>query len=151
MRSYNVAVASLAIDAPARWTDNLLSQHAIPDITLAKRGVSRRISYPALVRLALIRQLHAGMGLGVSDAVRIADRLFDSGGTGVHASGHLRLTFDRLELERSLDARLADVLETAPAPRRGRPPGRVETGSGAKGPLGHSAPPVEQDRDARPS
>ena len=29
MRSYDIAIASLTIDAPAKWTDNLLSQHAV--------------------------------------------------------------------------------------------------------------------------
>ena len=121
MRSYDVAIASLAVDAPLKWTDNLLSQHRLPDVVSERRGVARRISYSGLVRLALIRQLHVELALGVGDAVRVADQLLDSGGTGVHESGHLRLTVDRPALERALDLRLAEVLESAPAPRRGRP------------------------------
>ena len=127
MRSYDIAIASLTIDAPAKWTDNLLSQHGLPDVVSARRGVARRISYPALVRLALIRQLHTRLGLGVGDAIRIASALLDSGDTHVHESGQLRLTFDRLGLERALDARLAEVLESAPALRRGRPPKKQGT------------------------
>ena len=127
MRSYYIAIASLTIDAPAKWTDNLLSQHGLPDVVSARRGVARRISYPALVRLALIRQLHTRLGLGVGDAIRIASALLDSGDIHVHESGQLRLTFDRLGLERALDARLAEVLESAPAPRRGRPPKKSGT------------------------
>jgi hypothetical protein len=125
MRSYSIAIASLAIDAPDKWTDNLLSQHAIPDVLSSRRGVARRIAYPALVRLALIRQLHAGLGLGVGDAVRIASDLLDSENGGVHERGQLTLRFDRAGLERALDARLIDVLESAPAPKRGRPPGKA--------------------------
>ena len=121
MRSYDVAIASLAVDAPLKWTDNLLSQHRLPDVVSERRGVARRISYSGLVRLALIRQLHVELALGVGDAVRVADQLLDSGGTGVYESGHLRLTVDRPALERTLDLRLAEVLESAPAPRRGRP------------------------------
>lgn len=127
MRSYDVGIAALAIDAPAKWADNLLSQHTLPDVISARRGVARRISYPALVRLALIRQLHSRLGLGVGDAIRVASKLLDSEGTGVHESGQLRLTFDRPGLERTLDARLAEVLESAPAPRRGRPPRKAGT------------------------
>jgi hypothetical protein len=37
------------------------------------------------------------------------------------------VSFDRPGLERSLDARLAEVLESAPSPRRGRPPGKAGT------------------------
>jgi hypothetical protein len=124
---YDVAVSSLAIDAPAKWTDNLLSEHTLPDIISAHRGIARRIAYPALVRLALIRQLHTGLGLGVGDAVRVAGDLLDSEGTDVHESGHLRLTYDRVGLERALNERLASVLESAPAPRRGRPPKKART------------------------
>ena len=127
MRSYNITVASLTIDAPTRWVDNLLSQYALPDVISARRGVARRISYPALMRLALIRQLHTRFGLGVGDAIRIASELLDSEGNGVYESGQIRLSFDRPGLERSLNARLAEALESAPAPRRGRPPKRAAT------------------------
>ena len=127
MRSYDVAIASLAIDAPSKWTDNLLSQHRLPDVVSERRGVARRISYSGLVRLALIRQLHVELALGVGDAVRVADQLLDSGGTGVYESGQLRLTVDRPALERALDLRLTEVLESAPAPRRGRPPNSPRT------------------------
>ena len=44
MRSYDVAVASLAIDATSKWTDNILSQHAVLGVISARRGVARRIS-----------------------------------------------------------------------------------------------------------
>ena len=122
MRSYNVAIVSLTISAPTRWTDNLLSQYRLPDVISAHRGVARRISYPALIRLAIIRQLHIRLGLGVGDAIRIASELLDSEGNSVYESGHIRLSFDRPGLERSLNARLAEALESAPSPRRGRPP-----------------------------
>ena len=122
MRSYTVAVASLAIGAPARWTDNLLSQHPLPDVVSHHRGVARRISYPALVRLAVIRQVHVGLGIGVGDAIRVAARLLDPDGTGVYSSGQMHLTVDRHALESALQSRLAAVLESAPMPRRGRPP-----------------------------
>ena len=125
MRSYDVAIASLAIDAPVKWTDNVLSQHSLTEVVSGRRGVARRISYSALVRLALIRQLHAQLGLGVGDSVRLSGELLESGGNSVHLSGHLQLTFDRSGLERSLDIRLSEVLESAPAPSRGRPPTRL--------------------------
>jgi hypothetical protein len=127
VRSYNVAVASLAIDAPAKWTDNLLSQHIVPNVVSEHRGVARRITHNALVRIAIVRQLHVRLGVSVADAVRIAEQLLDSRPIGVHASGQLTLTLDLPELERQLDNRLADALESAPAIRRGRPPGRTRT------------------------
>ena len=125
MRSYDVAVASLAIDAPLKWTDNLLSHYDIPDVVSAKRGISRRITPSALVLLALIRQLHIEFGTGVGDAVSLATRLLSSENNGVLEKGHLRLSFDRVTLERTLARRLSDALESAPTPRRGRPPRTV--------------------------
>ena len=124
MRSYDVGVASLAIDAPSKWTDNLLSQHRIPDVVSARRGVARRIPYQALVRIALIRQLHTCFGVSVADAVGLAAQLLDLDGTGIYERGHVRLTLNRIALERALNARLSEVLESAPALRRGRPPRR---------------------------
>jgi hypothetical protein len=128
VRSYNVTVTSLAVDAPVKWTDNLLSQHTIPNVLSAHRGVARRITHQALVRIAIVRQLHVRLGVSVADAVRIAEQLlFDFRPIGVHTSGQLTLTLDLAELERQLDIRLADALESAPSIRRGRPPAKLRT------------------------
>ena len=121
MRSYDVAVASLAIDAPSKWTDNLLSQHTIPDVVSARRGITRRITHPALIRIALIRQLHVSIGVSVADAVRIAADLLSPDSPPAHRIGLVSIHVDFKELERQLDDRLAGALESAPSPRRGRP------------------------------
>lgn len=122
MRTYDVAVASLAIDAPAKWTDNLLSHHAVPGVVAEQRGVARRIPYDALRFLAVARELHVRLRLGVRDAVEMAAALLSNDEGVVHPGGHLRVSLDRSGLERELDVRLRDALESAPAPRRGRPP-----------------------------
>jgi hypothetical protein len=124
MRSYDVAVASLAIDAPLKWTDNLLSHHQLDGVIGTERGVARKISYAALLVLAVVRDLHVSLGLTVRDALRLAPLLLADDGTGVPASGHLRVTLDRQSLDRDMAVRLRDALESAPAPRRGRPPRR---------------------------
>lgn len=124
MRTYDVAVASLAIGAPTKWTDNVLSQQLVPGIVTERRGVARKIPHAALLVLALARELHADAGLSVRDAIAMAPRLLESGGDGVLASGHLRVSLDREAFERDLTARLRHALESAPVPRRGRPPQR---------------------------
>ena len=119
MRTYDVAIASLAIDAPVKWTDNILAHHHIPDVVLERRGVSRKISHAALLRLALIRELNTKLNVGIRDAVSIAARLWaDEGG---QQFGALHLSVHREELVRVVERRLRDALESAPAPRRGRP------------------------------
>ena len=127
MRSYGVAVASLVINAPLKWTDNTLSQHGVTGVISARRGIARRITFPALLRLAIIRQLHTGLGVSVANGVRLANQLLDSDTVGVHRSGQLRLAVDLVELGRELDLRLEEVLESAPSPKRGRPPRRANT------------------------
>ena len=121
MRFYDVAVASLAIEAPTKWTDNVLSQFKVPEVISSHRGVARRIPYSAVVRLAIIRALSRDVGLTVAGAVQLADRLLQPDHqTGV-SLGSLRIACDLAALERELGARLADALESAPRPRRGRP------------------------------
>ena len=122
MRRYNIAAAALAIGAPRKWTDNILSQHDIPDVLSVRQGVPRRITYLALVRLAVIRQLNTELGIGVGDAIQIAARLLDSGQKSVLEVGQLRLGIDHVALRQAVDARLAMAMESAPSPKRGRPP-----------------------------
>lgn len=129
MRSYSVAVASFAIQASVRWTDNLLSQHRIPEIPVVGRGIARRLSRAAVIRLAIIRELHTALGCGVRESVALAADVLGSDQGVVHLGGHLRLELDRDALVRATDVRLRDALESAPAPRRGRPPKRRSSAS----------------------
>jgi|SRR5690348_16440318 len=124
MRSYSVAVSALAIGAPHKWLDNLLSHFPLPDVGSERRGVARRIPHSALLHLTLTRALHIELGVGVRDALALAGELLSSSEGAVSRGGHLRVTCDRRALEHSVAARLRDALESAPTPRRGRPPGR---------------------------
>lgn len=117
-------MASLAIDAPVKWTDNLLSQHDVPGVPSARRGVARRIPRPTLLVLALTRELHVSLALGVRDALGLATALLDDHAGGEWREGAIRLVLDRTALEHVVDERLRVALESAPSPRRGRPPAR---------------------------
>lgn len=124
MRLYSVALASLAVNAPLRWTDNLLTLHDIEDVRSETRGVARKIGYSALLRLAVIRDLHSRLGLGVGDAVALSARLLEPDAGAQIDLGCFRLSLDLPSLQQSLQDRLRDVIESAPQPRRGRPPGK---------------------------
>ena len=119
MRAYTLAVASLAIDAPLKWTDNLIAQHPLDDVLSGGRGVARRISHTALVQLALARHLHTELGIAVRDAVRMASGLIAN--SGALALGDITLSVDMDRLQRRLAERLAVSLESSPSPKRGRP------------------------------
>ena len=121
MRLYSVAIASLAVDAPIKWTDNLLAQHAIQDVHARSRGVARGVSWAGLVRIALIRGLHVQLGCGVREAVMLSSGLLRSENGTITLGDRLTLAVDRDALERDIQRRLAVALESAPRPRRGRP------------------------------
>jgi hypothetical protein len=125
MRLYSVAVASLAIDAPLKWTDNLIAHHDIPDVRSRTRGVARGVSWAGLVRIALVRDLHVAVGCGVREAVTLSDALLQSPTGNLKAGRWATLAFDRRALEQDLQRRLAEALESAPRPRRGRPARRA--------------------------
>ena len=121
MRLYSVAVTSFAIQAPEKWTDNLLAHHELAGVQSIARGVARGISWPALVQVALVRELHARVGCSVRDAVSFAAALLADPDGLVSPSPYLSVAFDRERFECDLHRRLADALESAPRPRRGRP------------------------------
>ena len=123
MRLYSVAVCSLVVNAPAKWMDNLLSQHDIPGVAHRDRGLPRGVSWHALVRIGLIRILSHELGCSVRDAVALAERLMDR--PEMEIVDVIAIRFDRSLLEVRLQERLNYALETAPRPRRGRPPRRA--------------------------
>jgi hypothetical protein len=125
VRSYSVAVVSLAIGAPAKWTDNLIAHHDIPDVRSRARGVARGVAWAAVVRIAVIRELHIALGCGVREAVALSDALLREPVSQVSVGRWSTLGLDRRALEHDVQLRLAEVLESAPQPRRGRPVRRV--------------------------
>jgi hypothetical protein len=121
VRLYSVAIASVAIEAPDKWTDNLIAHNDLAGVQSRARGVARGISWPALVHIALIRELHIRIGCSVRDAVSFAAAILAATNSLMTAGPHLTLAFDRERFERDLRQQLADALESAPRPRRGRP------------------------------
>jgi len=125
VRSYSVAVTSLTIGAPTKWTDNLIAHHDIEGVRSQARGIARAVSWTGLVRIALIRDLHIRLGCGVREAVELANAVLRAPAGEASVGLWLTLSIDRVTLERDLQRRLAEVLESAPRPRRGRPPRRA--------------------------
>ena len=125
MRFYSVAVSALTVGAPIKWTDNLLAHHDVEGVLSKSRGVARGVSWAGLVRIALIRELHQTLGCGVREAVALAAGIAGSPTSSVALGRWTTLSIDRAALERELQRRLVEVLESAPRPRRGRPPRRA--------------------------
>jgi hypothetical protein len=125
VRLYSVAVTSLVVGAPLKWTDNLVAHHALSEVRSRRRGVARGVSWIGVVRIAVIRALHLEVGCGVQEAVALSEPLLQASDGTVRLGGRLTIAVDRVALERELQTRLADVLESAPRPRRGRPARRL--------------------------
>ena len=122
MASYTIAVASLAIDAPLRWTDNAISQHRIDGVVSERRGVSRRITFPALLTLAVARELVNELQVSLAHALTLASELAREPEGAEICLAHTVLRVDLPAIRHDLQQRLADALESAPLPARGRPP-----------------------------
>jgi hypothetical protein len=69
--------------------------------------------------------LHVQLGCAVHRAVAIADELLTAPTREISLDDAITLRFDRQAFERMLQSRLAEALEMAPRPRRGRPPARA--------------------------
>lgn len=120
-RSYDAAVAALTLEVPYKWIDNLLSRHRIPGVEQATQGTTRRLSPAAIVRIRVVRILSEELGVPVSRAVTLAERMADSRGGITFGDGEGILQLDLDSTERWIARRLGDAVESAPRRTRGRP------------------------------
>jgi hypothetical protein len=125
--SYDLATTAFAVAAPRKWVDNLVSHHELRGITSRKRGVSREFSFEGVVLISLVRALCVDLGMPIRRAAEIAGAMAGSGKD--HAAFRslrlpyaLVLSLDADALIRRVRERLLDAVESAPRPRRGRPP-----------------------------
>ena len=128
MPLYNTATTATALNVSPKWLDNLLSHNDLTGVQSESQGVSRRLPLSTVVTVALTKQLIDGLGLSAGTAVRLAEELTrNSDGNGdreVALSPHLRLGVELGSLRSSIVDQLSHAVETAPSPRRGRPPKR---------------------------
>jgi len=123
MDGYSIRAVALAIEAPTKWLDNLLSHHAVPGVQRSTRGVERRISLNSLAVIAVVRILSQELDIAQARAVELAL------GLDAATSGTQRIRFSSgISVEVPIDtilartrARLGDALEATSHIRRGRP------------------------------
>ena len=120
-RSYSVRIAAVALGVPAKWVDNVLSQHDIPGVISSRQGVERSISDLGIRVLEIIRIGSHELRIPVSRSVEIAvSTAAAADGRFVTASGaELRFAIDAID--RRLRERLIDAIEATPRLARGRP------------------------------
>ena len=122
MRAYTVATVAVALDVPAKWVDNVLSHHTIPGVDRARQGIARRLTIEAVTVLEIALRLSRTFGMPVAAALHIAQSITGSKAlTPTFGEGDCSLTVDTAAVRAHVAARLADAVEFAPLPRRGRP------------------------------
>jgi|ERR1043166_2877873 hypothetical protein len=123
MRSYHPATVALAIRRDQRWIDNVLSRHHVLGVESEGRGVARRLSLEAAVRLAIIGTLEAAFGAPIQRAVDVTNQLGPED-KQVHPAPGIVLTVDFDGLALSVERSLYEVMQHHVPPRRGRPPAK---------------------------
>ena len=124
MRAYTVAAVAVTLKMSAKWVDNVLSHHSVPGVSHTRQGVSRKLTPKAVTTLEIALQLLRSISLPVARALEIAHALVQSGETParVSLSSSVDIVVDVSAITAETSRRLADAVEIAPQPRRGRPP-----------------------------
>lgn len=123
MRAYTVAVAALALNADAKWLDNLLSHHQVRGVARKKQGIQRQIPPDSLLVVAVARALIETLSLPIGKALTIAERLVESPVSSVEIPP-LELRANVRAISARLHEQLADAVEGAARLPRGRPSSR---------------------------
>ena len=122
MRAYTVATAAVALRVNPKWIDNVLSHHTVKGVTQSRQGIARRLTEEAVSVLEIALQLSRAFGVPIAQGLEISQSMIAAGTTDPHCAGdHCLLTVDAAGVRRHVAARLADAVEYAPIPRRGRP------------------------------
>jgi hypothetical protein len=120
LRAYTVAAAAVTLRMPVKWIDNVLSHHTVPGVARSRQGVSRRLTPQAILSLEIAIRLSNALSISVARSLELATRLVREHGE-LSAGKGLTLALDIEVIQAELAERLANAVEIAPLPRRGRP------------------------------
>ncbi|HEY8166167.1 MAG TPA: hypothetical protein VIF83_11495 [Gemmatimonadaceae bacterium] len=125
MRGYTLAAAAVTLRVSHKWLDNVLSHHPVPGVRRTRQGVRRLLSPAALHQLEIALVLTRSLGIPFSIAIPLAAEIHESGGSlDLPGARRVHIAMDLSALISDVDRRLADAVESAPTPKRGRPPKR---------------------------
>lgn len=120
-RAYTVGTVALTLGVPVRWVDNILSHHRVSGVVQERQGVSRKVAFEGLLQLSLSLSLIDELEIPAASALRIAGSILKAGGRYDTETG-ITISIDLSQIRADLESRLAQAVEIAPVPRRGRPP-----------------------------
>ena len=120
-RAYTIATVALTLGTSVKWLDNLLSHNTVLDVHTGRQGVSRRLGMEAIVVLEIVLLLIQDLGVPTPHAIGLAEALVRAEGRFRSRHG-LSVEVGLAPVRENLLQRLEAAVETAPIPRRGRPP-----------------------------
>lgn len=124
MRAYTVATTAVALNVPGKWVDNVLSHHHVPGVSNSRQGVSRKLTYRAILALEIALRIARTLSTTLPRSLDLAESLLANRDSRLSLGDGLSLTIDLSKLEPELAARLDHAVEVTPLPRRGRPGAR---------------------------
>jgi hypothetical protein len=130
-RAYSVSVVAHAIDANAKWLDNLLTHNSLSGVERARQGVARSLTPDAILVIFIARQIMGRLGAPAKNALDAALLLARDGHAGI-ATG-IQMTIEIDAIREGLTRRLVDAVQSAPRKTRGRPRRRRRPDQGSAG------------------
>lgn len=124
MPLYNTATAAVALEVSPKWLDNLLSHNELDGVSSEAQGIARRLPLAAILVIYLAREFIDTTGLSAPAALSLAARLLNPADHNPRLSPLFSITINADSLQSTLLQKLDRAVETAPTPRRGRPPTR---------------------------
>ena len=124
MRAYTVAAVAVTLKVPSKWIDNVLSHHSVPGVSQKRQGITRKLSPHAVAILEITLQLIRFASVPLARALEIARQVsqIETPEARVPFSNSVAIVVDTSVMNADIAARLAEAVEIAPRPRRGRPP-----------------------------
>ena len=125
MPAYTVAATAVTLEMPTKWVDNVLSHYRVSGVSQGRQGVSRRLTPQAVLTLDIALRISRALRIPISRALELSESLLrhSSETTTLDLGQGVSLSIDLGEVRRDLLERLANAVEVAPSPRRGRPAG----------------------------
>jgi hypothetical protein len=124
MRAYTVATTAVTLKVPVKCVDNVLSHNRVPGVSRNRQGVSRKLTYRAILTLEVALKIARTFSSTLPRSLELAALLLADRESPVNIGDGLSLAIDYRELESDLASRLDHAVEVTPLPRRGRPGAR---------------------------
>jgi hypothetical protein len=124
-RTYDARLVALTVGVPYKWVDNLLSHYVLPGVSGGRQGLQRRIADDGLLAIEIVRAFAFGLGVPLARASKLATSAVQAraeGNVNVTLESGVFITLRFEEIERRLQKRILETIESVARVPRGRPP-----------------------------